>query len=251
MPITRRRFHTIAGRAAASLACSSACDFSALVATTGRLGVRIKTASKTTASGESALGLGTPRDGILRLPTMVPATPMPLMVLLHGAGGSARRQLDRFGTVPDEAGVAVLALDSRGGTWDAIRTSFGGDVAFMDRALEHVMKTVAIDPQRVSIGGFSDGATYALSLGLINGDLFRRIVAFSPGFVIPAEPTGRPRVFVSHGRADEILPIDRCSRVIVPGLKKRGHDVTFREFDGGHTVPPEIAVEGFKFAASK
>ncbi|HET9372122.1 MAG TPA: hypothetical protein VFO19_17800, partial [Vicinamibacterales bacterium] len=152
--------------------------------------------------------------------------------------------------VPD-AGVAVLALDSRGGTWDAIRSSFAGDVAFMDRAIEHVSKIVAIDPQRVSIGGFSDGATYALSLGLINGDLFRRIVAFSPGFVIPAEPVGRPRIFVSHGRIDEILPIDRCSRVIVPGLQKRGYEVTFREFDGGHMVPAEVAAEGFRFAAAK
>jgi predicted esterase len=39
---------------------------------------------------------------------------------------------------------------------------------------------VAIDPARVAIGGFSDGATYALSLGLINGDLFKRVAPSHP-----------------------------------------------------------------------
>ncbi len=52
--------------------------------------------------------------------------------------------------------------------------------------------------------GFSDGASYALSLGVPNGDLFTHIVAFSPGFMrLPdQEPAGggrKPKVPV--GRA--------------------------------------------------
>ena len=69
---------------------------------------------------------------------------------------------------------------------------------------------------------------------MINGDLFPRVVAFSPGFVVEGTAHGKPRLFISHGTADPILPIDRCSRVIVPALRARGYDVTFREFDGGH-----------------
>jgi predicted esterase len=79
---------------------------------------------------------------------------------------------------------------------------------------------------------------------VINGDLFRRVLAFSPGFVIPGKPHGKPRFFISHGTTDAILPIDRCSRVIVSQLEKRGYDVTFREFEGGHDVPPVVAREG-------
>ena len=60
---------------------------------------------------------------------------------------------------------------------------------------------------------------YALSLGIANGDVFPRVAAFSPGFVISAAAHGRPHFFVSHGRSDQILPIDRCSRVIVPRLQ--------------------------------
>jgi predicted esterase len=83
---------------------------------------------------------------------------------------------------PMDAGLPMLFVDSRGQTWDGIRGGFGPDVDFLDGALEKVFGMVAVDPNRLALGGFSDGATYALSLGLVNGDLFPRIVAFSPGF---------------------------------------------------------------------
>ena len=93
------------------------------------------------------------------------------------------------------------------------------------------------------VGGFSDGASYALSLGITNGDLFTHVLAFSPGFVAPAGQTGAPRIFVSHGTRDGVLPIDRCSRSIVPELKRGGYDVLYREFDGEHSISLEIALE--------
>ena len=111
-------------------------------------------------------------------------SPLPLFVMLHGATQSASDMFWYLGDAPEEAGVAVLAPNSRDTTWDAIGGSFGIDVEFLNRALERVFENVSIDPKRISIGGFSDGASYGISLGLINGDLFSSIVAFSPGFVI-------------------------------------------------------------------
>ena len=185
----------------------------------------------------------------------MPSTPadgkVPLLVFLHGATQNGAGMLRRIGPAADKAGVAVLAPDSRGTTWDAIRSGFGEDVAFLNRALEHVFGKLAVDPARIALGGFSDGASYALSLGLANGDLFPRVAAFSPGFVISAEPHGKPRFFVSHGTSDQILPIDQCSRVIVPRLKSMGYDVTFREFDGRHEVPPDIASAGLQWIAAR
>jgi phospholipase/carboxylesterase len=57
----------------------------------------------------------------------------------------------------------------------------------------------------------------------------------------PNSQVGRPRIFVSHGTRDAVLPIDVCSRRIVPQLEKAGYDVTYIEFDGPHTVPPRVA----------
>ena len=115
--------------------------------------------------------------------------------------------------------------------------------AFLDQALQVVFSRYSVDPARVSIEGFSDGASYALSLGLANGDLFSRIVAFSPGFLAPGQLRGRPAIFVSHGVKDRVLPIDRCSRRVVPELRIAGYSVEYREFDGGHTVPDDIAAD--------
>ena len=155
--------------------------------------------------------------------------------------------LQRVGPAADQMGVAVLAPDSRSGTWDAIRGDFGEDVAFINRALDSVFDRVQIDPARIAIGGFSDGASYGLSLGLANGDLFPKVVACSPGFIIQAPAHGRPRLFFSHGRSDQILPIDQCSRVMVPRLKSMGYDVVFREFDGRHELPPDIAIDALRW----
>jgi phospholipase/carboxylesterase len=249
----RRRFGALAGGFVASVAFGDACRLrgEARHSADAQLTARPDPRVKTTARGTVTLGLGAPRDAILRIPAAAPARPMPLLVLLHGAGGSAAGIIRRFEAAIDASAVAVLAPDSRGGTWDAIRGDFGPDVGFLDRALEQVFRTVAVDPARLAVGGFSDGATYALSLGLVNGELFRRIAAFSPGFVVEAAPRGKPRVFVSHGTADEILPIDRCSRVIVPALKRHGYDVTYREFAGGHAVPGHVAEEGLSWVAGR
>ena len=114
-------------------------------------------------------------------------------------------------------------------------------MAFLDAALDQVFSRFAVDATRVSIEGFSDGASYALSLGLANGELFSKVVAFSSGFLAPGRLQGRPEVFVSHGVHDRVLPIDRCSRRIVPELEVAGYSVDYREFDGGHTVPKDIA----------
>jgi predicted esterase len=144
----------------------------------------------------------------------------------------------------------LLAPQALGTTWDFIWGTYGVDVAAIDRALAKVFRDVAVDPARVSLTGFSDGASYALSLGLTNGDLFTRLVAFSPGILAPAAYNGKPAVFVSHGTRDQILSIDRCSRRFVPKLRGDGYAVTYREFDGPHTVPPNIAEEAARFVAS-
>jgi predicted esterase len=171
--------------------------------------------------------------------------------MLHGATQSADDMFWYLGSSHEEAGVAVLAPNSRDTTWDAIGGRFGPDIEFLNRALERVFNSVAVDPKRLTVGGFSDGATYALSLGLINGDLFSKVVAFSPGFVIDGVPQGKPRIFISHGTNDHILPIDSCGRRVAGGLKARGYDVTFREFDGDHEIPPDVAREGLQWVANK
>ncbi|HSR40671.1 MAG TPA: hypothetical protein VLL48_00830 [Longimicrobiales bacterium] len=193
-------------------------------------------------SGEESLGLGTLRDGLLYVPEGYdPDVPAPLFVALHGFGGSAEDWQSYPGRAEDRS-MVFLAIESRADTWDVIRSGYGSDVRFLNRALEHTFERCRIDPGRIALGGFSDGATYALSLGLVNGDLFTHLVGYSPGFVVrPDPPAGEPTIFLSHGTNDIIIPVQGTRSGIVPGLREMGYDVTFVEFDGGHGVPAEIS----------
>lgn len=181
-------------------------------------------------------------DHLLLIPEEIPDTPVPLVVFLHGSGGDPVRSVAYLEAEAARLGVALLVPKSFHYTWDVILGGFGPDVEALDAVLAEVFDRVPVDPERVLLSGFSDGASYALSLGLRNGDLFRRILAFSPGFVVPGARRGSPSIFVSHGVDDPVLPIDRCSRVLVPALTREGYDVDYREFDGGHLVPPAMVL---------
>ena len=193
------------------------------------------------AAGVHVIGLGKDRDGALYVPKRAdPSRPAPLLVVLHGAGGQATQMLDPFVETAEARGYLVLAPESRGRTWDVILGGYGADVAFIEEALTRTFARHAVDPDRIAIAGFSDGASYALSLGIINGTLFSDILAFSPGFMAPTDQADAPRIFISHGIHDGVLPIDSCSRRLVPKLRQGGYDVDYREFDGGHEVPSEM-----------
>ena len=165
----------------------------------------------------------------------------PLVVSLHGAGsrGSSVASAGLL-EAAERMGALVLAPDSRGPTWDVLMGGFGPDVDFLDAALDGVFEAVAVDPRRLILSGFSDGASYALSLGLGNGDLFSHVMAFSPGFMAPDAQRGDPPIFVSHGTGDRVLDIDACSRSLVPILEQAGYSVTYAEFEGGHEVPRSV-----------
>jgi predicted esterase len=139
--------------------------------------------------------------------------------MLQGAGGDAEGALNILQKVAEPLEMIVLGVESRTLTWDILMGREGPDIAFIDRALAQTFNRYAIDPSKVAIAGFSDGASYALSVGLTNGDLFTHVIAFSPGFMAPGAQVGRARLFISHGKTDNVLPIDRCSCVMVPQLQ--------------------------------
>jgi phospholipase/carboxylesterase len=201
------------------------------------------------AKGLRKLWLDPHRDSTLYIPGgYQPSRPAPLAVMLHGAGGNADHGMSLLRWLSDAAGILVMAPPSRGSTWDIIeKNAFGPDIVFIDGALTQVFRQYNIDPARIAIGGFSDGASYALSVGLTNGDLFSHIIAFSPGFIYTAAAAGKPAVYISHGIQDGVLPIAPCSRRIVLQLKCQQYKITYREFDGPHTVPDSIRKEAVEW----
>jgi phospholipase/carboxylesterase len=191
--------------------------------------------------GVHALDLGRGAEALLAVPPG-PSEPRPLLVFLHGAGGSGANSLRVVGAVAGARGIVVLAPSSVAATWDLVAGGLGRDVSLIDAALEEAFGRTAVS--RTALGGFSDGASYALSLGLANGDLFEAVLAFSPGFVAPPRREGRPRIWVTHGTGDRVLPVDRCGRRVVRRLTADGYAVTYEEVDGGHAIPPDRITAG-------
>ena len=197
------------------------------------------TVAATLPIGTSRVPSPSGRDALLHVPE---GEVRALVVVLHGAGGDGAAALPLLQQHADRLGLALLAPSSAASTWGAVRGGTDVDTPALRALLEAVLTRLPIDPERLAVAGFSDGASYALTLGLANGDVFRRVVAFSPGFEAADARRGTPRILVTHGTRDAVLPIGRTSRRVVPALLRAGYDVDYREFDGPHVVPPELAV---------
>lgn len=186
-----------------------------------------------------------PGAPILFIPEDLPPGPVPLVVLFHGATSNPKQVLPILRAEANRRKFIVLAPKSRGRTWDVLTSGFGPDVEALDAMLAMIFDQYPIDPAKIAIAGFSDGASYALSLGLINGDLFSRIFVFSGGFFVPGRIGGRPEIFVSHGSYDSVLPIEFTGQEIVRVLQDDGFTPHYREFEGGHEAPYEVVEEAF------
>ncbi len=185
-----------------------------------------------------------------------PETPAPFALVLHGAGGAGDRLLRRFTDLAERAGVILLALDSAGRTWDVVdafsrrgvaEPGFKSDPPRIDDALEKAFAQFAIDPARVAVCGFSDGASYALSLAVYNPELFGAALAFSPGGITEPPAGPRSRIFIAHGDRDRIIPVETTTQNLAPGLRQLGFKVDVEVFEGDHELKPALIADGFQW----
>ncbi|HWL32043.1 MAG TPA: hypothetical protein VNP89_00440 [Gaiellaceae bacterium] len=212
----------------------------------------VTTAATTTVSsgqrcapGEHALTL--PNGQAARMRVTPGRGERALVVVLHGAGGTPASALDAFRGGWDEPGLVLIAPASKGQTWSILRSEQDLDLESVNLALAEAYERCRIDRRRLAVGGFSDGATYALTLGVSNGDLFPAIMALSPGGIVGGEQHGVPRVFVSHGTLDDVLPIGRAGDAVVRKLRQAGYPVTYRRFRGGHEASPETSAAAVRW----
>lgn len=175
--------------------------------------------------------------------------PAPLIVLLHGAGGDARNFIDEFKRQADERRLILLSVQSNGRTWARRKPQDDeADVANIKAAISGLAARVPFEPERTTVLGFSDGASYALSVGMAYPDLFRTIVAFSPGYAFaPRELDTDQRIFIAHSRRDPILPAEN-TRQMVKGLERAGFTPEVHWFNGGHEIDPQLKKAAFDFA---
>jgi predicted esterase len=182
-----------------------------------------------------------------------------VLVALHPIGMQAAQVLESFREPADRDGIVLLIPQSAKATWDMIedlksrlgaemnvQPRYGKDLKAIDAALADLFTRVAVDPARIGIMGFSDGATYALSVGTANPELFRQVIAFSPGPAFLGKSATDQFVFISHGESDKVLPFS-VTRGHVAKLRVKKVPVEFERFRGGHEVPKVIKEKAMAF----
>jgi predicted esterase len=188
-------------------------------------------------------GLGRITQGEHLAWVLAPHTPaegeaLPLVVVLHGAGRQDEMIARGLEAEPDRRRAVFVVPRSRGMTWDLIEGGDGHDLAFLGLTLDSVYRRFPIDPARQAIAGFSDGASYALGVGLSNPRVFAAVMAWAAGFLVidaerlqPDDP--KPRVFLEYGTRDQLFPFDRVALPMRDLLLQLGYPLDFRTDEGG------------------
>lgn len=202
--------------------------------------------------GRNRLGIADERDAVLYVPQGLDANAeIPLLVMFHGAGGFPEKVLPFLEEHAERNKFLLLAPHSMYPTWDIVIGGSGPDLERLHQALTAVTSHYRIDRQHLGFAGFSDGASYALSIGITNGDIASHVIAFSGGFMSIFMQEGAPQVFIAHGLIDEQLPIDTAGRANAQKLKAAGYDVQLVEFNGLHVIHPPVVSMAVDFFLGK
>ena len=174
---------------------------------------------------------GLDRGYLLHLPDPLPDKPLPVVVVLHGGGGSAESmarmtgfdaEADKRGFIavyPDGTDKARPLLNALGKpgflTWNAgsccgyAQQHAIDDVGFIRAVVAKVIKDNAANPKRVYATGISNGGMMAYRLACEASDVFAAIAPVSAvQEVASCKPTQPLSVFHIHGAKDENVPLD-------------------------------------------
>ena len=196
-------------------------------------------------------------DTLTHLTRPARGEPEGLLVLFHGRGADERDLFPLLDLLdPDRRLLGAtprgpLHLPPGGAHWYAVREigypdpeTFADTYARASSWLDDLARAAGIPPERMVVGGFSQGAVMTYALGLGRGRprptgliAMSGFVPTVPGFAVDLEPP-LPRVAIGHGALDPVISVDwgRRARDL---LTEADADVDYRESPHmGHSIDP-------------
>lgn len=161
---------------------------------------------------------GTTRSYVAQVPnTYSPDTPVPLVLILHGTGGTpeAMLQLGHFYKYVELLGFVAAAPESLGRAFND-GSGRGGkeaedvnDVEFIEAVISDVRKRANVDPARIYMAGFSSGASMAQRFAAESASEVSAIFAPGGHYWIPERTPARARpILLMWGTKDKLNPVD-------------------------------------------
>lgn len=202
--------------------------------------------------------LGAPPEGIAKIsngvthaflltpPEIDPKRRYPLIMVLHGAGRQDEMLCKAYRGEAAARDALFLVPRSTDVTWDMISGGNRTDLDFLEQVVAGIYQRLPVDPERQALIGYSDGASYALAIGLSNPRRFQAIMGWAAGFVAidprwsaPDDP--KPRILLQHGTHDVVFPFETVCEPNVETLRGMGYEVDLRVEQGGiHWPKPEF-----------
>jgi len=193
----------------------------------------------------------------VRQPTINTGRTTPVIILLHGLGSNEEDLFQfadgidgRFMVIsaraPDKIGVDQYS-------WYPLRKNSAGELTYQEvsvsiatrlvkQFVDEVKRNYSVDPFKIYLGGFSQGAILSLGTGLKYPLAIRGVACLSGEFYPQFEKSLNSEVakrgfdiFISHGKKDAILPYEDMVES-VKLLKNNDYKITEYYYDTGHTI---------------
>lgn len=154
---------------------------------------------------------GAERRYRIHVPPTLGADPVPLVIDLHGylSGSELQATMSGFEELADEEGFVVATPQGSGELpyWNAVpHPELPDDVVFVEDVIDEISEQVCVDPARVHVTGFSNGAFLT---SLVACELSDRVASAAPvaGLLTPAgcEPERAVPILTIHGTDDQFV----------------------------------------------
>lgn len=184
--------------------------------------------------------------------------PPAALFLLHGYGSHEMDLFSFADYLPDSLMVislrAPLSLGFGGYAWYSIHFNETDLSKWSDNEeaikaqsiildnIDYHCNSLNLNPNNIHLLGFSQGAILSWAVGLAHPDKIKSVMALS-GYVNNditsfSSNCATLKCFSSHGKQDPTLPVD-WARAGIQLLKEKGLELTYKEYDAGHGIPPE------------
>ena len=183
-----------------------------------------------------------------RLPESV--ANVPAVIMVHGWLGSEDVMWAFESYLPKEAAVfaprGYYSAEGGYGWWlqDDYAATFERGLAALREFVIGVRESYPVDPARIALMGFSQGAAACAALLLKEPELARGVAllaGFLPGparqWATPNRLAGK-RIFIAHGIEDDTVPVEeaRSARDV---LAATGAQITYGEYPTAHKMNPQ------------
>ena len=186
-----------------------------------------------------------------RVPEGAAGQRWPAVVMVHGWLGNENVMSIFERTLPSEVVVvsprAPLPMDADSYGWysrDADPATFAAGLEALRAFVRALPAAYPVDPAKVLLMGFSQGAAMCYALLLSDPALVAGVAGMAGFLPEPAEAwaapgslAGKP-VFMAHGTKDETVPVAQA-RAAAELLRTAGADVAYHEYEVGHKMNAE------------